>query len=158
MQAIQYFVSPIGTLQICASQKGVSSITFVETKGIDAGNNHSALACQQLHQYFSGTLKKFSIDVDLKGTAFQQNVWQLLAQIEYGKTASYKQMAVRLGDIKCIRAAASANGKNPLAIVIPCHRVIGTNGKLIEYAAGVWRKKWLLQHEGVLPSDNLIFN
>ncbi|HQV01808.1 MAG: methylated-DNA--[protein]-cysteine S-methyltransferase [Bacteroidia bacterium] len=179
MKANQFFKSPIGNLMVTASQQGVTGIGYVDDTNydnsglslksdvcdaIDAGHTdfnsskHIQLACMELQQYFDGHLKQFTFPIDLSGTNFQMHVWQQLQQIEFGKTISYRKLALLLGDVKCIRAAASANGKNPLAIAIPCHRVIGSNGNLIGYAGGLWRKKWLLQHEGVLPNFELNFN
>ena len=101
----------------------------------------------QLDDYFSGKRKTFELTLSQGGTPFQQKVWDLLYQIPYGKTISYHQLAMQYGDLKAIRAVASANGKNNLAIIVPCHRVIGSNRSLTGYAGGLWRKKWLLEHE-----------
>jgi methylated-DNA-[protein]-cysteine S-methyltransferase len=101
----------------------------------------------QLDNYFAGTLTSFTFPILQNGTEFQQNVWKELVRIPFGKTISYLELSKRLGNTKVIRAAASANGKNSLAIVVPCHRVIGTSGTLVGYAGGLWRKKWLLDHE-----------
>ena len=105
----------------------------------------------QLQEYFDGKRTDFTFKLNLKGTDFQQKVWRELSKIPFGKTISYLDLAKKLGDPKVIRAAASANGKNPIWIVIPCHRVIGTDGSLTGYAGGLWRKKWLLEHEN--PSN-----
>lgn len=104
-------------------------------------------AVTQLNEYFEGGRKNFDFKINPAGTDFQKKVWDALIDIPYGKTMSYHQLAVKLGDVKAIRAVASANGKNPLWIVVPCHRVIGTDGSLTGYAGGLWRKKWLLEHE-----------
>ncbi|WGU68998.1 methylated-DNA--[protein]-cysteine S-methyltransferase [Capnocytophaga canimorsus] len=101
----------------------------------------------EIENYFKGELKEFSIPLDLTGTPFQQKVWRILQQIPYGKTISYKEQAQKYRDNKAIRAIASANGKNKISIIIPCHRVIGSNGNLIGYAGGIWRKKKLLELE-----------
>jgi methylated-DNA-[protein]-cysteine S-methyltransferase len=101
----------------------------------------------QLDEYFSGKRKTFNLPLAQPGTPFQQKVWELLYMIPFGKTISYHQLAMQYGDLKAIRAVASANGKNNLAIIIPCHRVIGSNRSLTGYAGGLWRKKWLLEHE-----------
>lgn len=106
-----------------------------------------ARAKAQLTRYFAGELQEFDLPLAPAGTEFQQRVWAELLKIPFGTTISYHELAVRLGDEKCIRAAASANGKNPLWLIIPCHRVIGSDGKLVGYAGGLWRKKKLLQHE-----------
>ena len=108
---------------------------------------HMTKAKQQLKEYFEGTRQEFSLPLDFQGTDFQQNVWQSLLSIPYGTKRTYMQQAQSLGDEKAIRAVANANGKNKIAIVVPCHRVIGSNGKLTGYAGGLERKKWLLQWE-----------
>ena len=104
-------------------------------------------AVTELNDYFQGKRTHFDFKLNPKGTEFQQKVWQALLEIPYGKTCSYMDLSKKLGDVKAIRAVASANGKNPLWIVVPCHRVIGTDGSLTGYAGGLWRKKWLLEHE-----------
>lgn len=104
-------------------------------------------AVTQLQEYFNGSRTCFNFTLNPQGTAFQKKVWNALINIPFGKTLSYHQLAMQLGDVKAIRAVASANGKNPLWIVVPCHRVIGANGSLTGYAGGLWRKKWLLEHE-----------
>jgi methylated-DNA-[protein]-cysteine S-methyltransferase len=101
----------------------------------------------QLDEYFEGKRKDFDLPLGQAGSAFQMNVWDHLTKIPYGKTISYLQLSKQIGDVKAIRAIAAANGKNNLAIVVPCHRVIGSNATLVGYAGGLWRKKWLLEHE-----------
>jgi methylated-DNA-[protein]-cysteine S-methyltransferase len=108
------------------------------------------LAYSQIKDYFENGLRQFTFPVLQEGTHFQQAVWNELKTIPFGKTISYLQLAKNLGDPKKIRAAGSANGKNNIAIVVPCHRVIGSDGNLVGYAGGLWRKEWLLIHEGVL--------
>ena len=104
--------------------------------------------CQmQIESYFAGKSVDFDVPLQPKGTDFQLNVWQKLLQIPVGHTASYLEIARSLGDPNATRAVGSANGQNPIAIIIPCHRVIGSNGTLTGYAGGLWRKKWLLNHE-----------
>lgn len=102
---------------------------------------------EQLIQYFNGQRRIFELPLSQEGTPFQQEVWNELLTIPYAKTISYIQLAIRTGDPKATRAVASANGKNNIAIIVPCHRVIGSNGQLIGYGGGLWRKKWLLEHE-----------
>lgn len=104
-------------------------------------------ATEQLIEYFNGNRRVFELPVVQEGTPFQQKVWQALMEIPFGKTLSYLELSRRLGDPKAIRAVAAANGKNNVAIVVPCHRVIGSNNQLVGYAGGLWRKKWLLEHE-----------
>ena len=112
-------------------------------------------ALQQLSEYFKGDRQIFNIPLNPQGTEFQQKVWKELQNVSFGKTASYQQIANALGDPKVIRAAASANGKNPISIIIPCHRVIGSDGSLTGYAGGLHRKKWLLQHESPVKQGEL---
>jgi methylated-DNA-[protein]-cysteine S-methyltransferase len=112
-------------------------------------------AVSQLQEYFEGKRTQFDFKMNPQGTEFQQKVWKGLLQIPYGKTMSYLDLAKQLGDVKAIRAVASANGKNPLWIVVPCHRVIGTDGSLTGYAGGLWRKKWLLELENPTLQQSL---
>lgn len=143
-----YYQSPLGLLQIDCSADYLTALTFVEEATIAASeNNITELVQQQLEDYFSGSRKTFEIPFKQQGTPFQSKVWDLLYNIPYGKTVSYMDLAKQYGDVKAIRAVASANGRNNLAIVIPCHRVIGSNATLTGYAGGLWRKKWLLDHE-----------
>lgn len=107
---------------------------------------------EELIEYFNGNRLQFDIPVNQSGTAFQTNVWNELLTIGFGKTISYMQLAKQLGDPKCIRAAASSNGKNNIAIIVPCHRVIGSNQTLVGYAGGLWRKQWLLEHENKIAN------
>ncbi|MDX1752745.1 MAG: methylated-DNA--[protein]-cysteine S-methyltransferase [Salinimicrobium sediminis] len=104
-------------------------------------------AIEQLEEYFAGQRKEFNLKLNPQGTEFQKKVWQVLLTIPYGKTTSYMELSKTLGDPLAIRAVAAANGKNPLWIIVPCHRVIGSDGSLTGYAGGLWRKKWLLEHE-----------
>ena len=138
--------SPIGKITIIADDDQVNIISFSEIH-TDAlvENDLSKLAQTELTQYFEGRLQSFSFPIKQKGTDFQQSVWIQLMEIPYASTISYAQLAQ--DQPLAIRAMAAANGKNNLAIVVPCHRVIGSNGKLVGYAGGLWRKKWLLQHE-----------
>ena len=143
--------TPVGWLKLVGENDALSVIHFLnEAPAIIPEPNSFLQDCiDQLNQYFEGNLKAFSFMQTAlqEGTSFQQRVWNELVKIPYGKTISYRELAVRLGDEKCIRAAASANGQNNLAIAVPCHRVIGTDGSLTGYAGGLWRKKWLLDHE-----------
>ncbi len=141
--------TPLGPIKIEGSTAGISAITFIETKISETKEIPDCLqqAVKELEEYFRKDRKEFQVKLAPEGTQFQQRVWKELLQIPFGKTTSYQQMANSLGDPKVIRAAASANGKNPIAILIPCHRVIGTDGSLTGYAGGLHRKKWLLAHE-----------
>ena len=148
-----YMESPIGELQICAGKKELFSVLFSKTKDHELerkmvkSNSVTVYTKEQLELYFKKELKKFNLPLKPSGTDFQNRVWRELGNIPFGKTINYLTLAKELGDANCIRAAASANGKNPLAIIIPCHRVIGTNGKLVGYAGDLWRKQWMLEHE-----------
>jgi len=138
--------SPVGKITIFADDEFVYAITFAEkdTKGM-AENQLTANVARQINDYFKGELQVFNFPMKQTGTAFQQEVWQNLVTIPFGETTSYAKFSAH--HPLAIRAIASANGKNNIAIVVPCHRVIGSNGKLVGYAGGLWRKKWLLQHE-----------
>ena len=148
--------SPLGTTKIVGDENGISQISILEEGVISTAiPNELKVAVTQIKEYFSGTRTDFDFRINPNGTDFQKKVWQELLNIPYGKTISYLDLAKKLGDPKVIRAAASANGKNPLWIVIPCHRVIGTDGSLTGYAGGLWRKKWLLEHESPTTQQSL---
>ena len=140
--------TPIGLLKITGNENGISKISITEN-GIISQNIPKNLieAVSQIQEYFLGNRKEFNLKINPSGTLFQQQVWAALCDIPFGKTISYLELAKKIGDPKVIRAAASANGKNPLLLVVPCHRVIGTDGSLTGFSAGLWRKKWLLEHE-----------
>lgn len=154
-----YYKSPLGLLEVSIENNAVASILFCEPKisgKKSAGKNELAKKCVlQLDEYFFKKRKVFDLPLSPEGSEFQKTVWDELKKIPYGKTISYLELAKRLGNEKTIRAAASANGKNPHAIIVPCHRVIGSNGSLTGYAGGLWRKKWLLEHEGILKNKQL---
>ena len=144
-----FFESPLGIIQVRCDGQYVTSIKFLDSSDGLVIEDHSLLnrSVQQLKDYFSGNRLEFDLPLLQAGSEFQQKIWNLLLQIPFGKTLSYKQLTAQFGDMKAIRAVASANGKNDLAIVVPCHRVIGSNGSLTGYAGGLWRKQWLLEHE-----------
>jgi methylated-DNA-[protein]-cysteine S-methyltransferase len=145
---IAYFSSPLGIAKIEGYENGVSNISVLSEGEVSKKiPKELKNAVNQLQEYFEGKRKDFDFKLNPKGTDFQQKVWQELLNIPFGKTMSYMDLSNKLGDVKAIRAVASANGKNPLWIVVPCHRVIGTDGSLTGYAGGLWRKKWLLEHE-----------
>ena len=151
-----YYESVAGLIEIEASDLGITSVLFVKKRSGKSKNNEHTTACfNQLNEYFNKDRKTFSVKLDLQGTDFQKKVWNELLNIPFGKTISYMQMAVNLGDKKCIRAAGTANGKNPVSIIVPCHRVIGSNGDLVGYGGGLDKKKFLLEHEGVLIQQEL---
>ncbi len=153
---ITYYESPVGWLEIKADEDAVHALLFVKTgknsDNISLRNNPvenipTQQCITQLHEYFKGNRKTFDFPFNQEGTAFQLKVWHALTDIPFGKTISYLELSKRIGDTKAIRAVGTTNGKNQLAIVVPCHRVIGSNGTLVGYAGELWRKKWLLDHE-----------
>jgi methylated-DNA-[protein]-cysteine S-methyltransferase len=151
--------TPLGWLQISGSEAGISAVTFTEDvpEAPSAEIPECLQACySQLQAYFRGERQDFDFPLAPNGTDFQQKVWQQLKAIPYGKTVSYLAVANQLGGPTFTRAVGLANGKNPLAIVVPCHRVIGANGSLTGYAGGLWRKKWLLEFENP-PSQTSLF-
>lgn len=149
----EYMETHLGELELTADETGLLGVLFTKTKsgempGRDViRNQFTEEARKQLELYFENKLDHFDLQLSFHGTDFQQKVWKELCAIPFGRTISYLTLARQLGDEKCIRAAASANGRNPFAIVVPCHRVIGSNGKLVGYAGDLWRKQWLLGHE-----------
>ncbi|AZU64751.1 methylated-DNA--[protein]-cysteine S-methyltransferase [Neobacillus mesonae] len=146
------YKSPIGMIEIVSSHEAINSILFSEVYNkVNLLHAETPLVLKecynQLDEYFKGDRHDFTFPYQFEGTEFQKTVWEALTEIPYAKTGSYKDIAVTIGNEKAIRAVGNANGKNKLSIVIPCHRVIGSNGKLTGYAGGLWRKEWLLQHE-----------
>lgn len=153
-----YINSPLGITKIVGDEDGVAviSVSDVGTNDVSAEIPEVLKdAVSQLEEYFDKKRTGFDFKLNPKGTEFQQKVWKSLLEIPYGKTISYMDQTKKLGDIKAIRAVASANGKNPLWIVVPCHRVIGTNGSLTGYAGGLSRKKWLIEHENPTTQQRL---
>lgn len=149
-----FYRSPVGVLEIISDSHAITHIAFVrnEDKEIPAelGKYTPEVIKQciaELEEYFAGTRKQFDVAIKLDGTDFQLRVWKELQKIPYGLTITYTEQALRLGDVKAIRAIGTCNGKNPIAIIVPCHRVIGLNGSLTGYAGGIEKKKWLLLHE-----------
>jgi methylated-DNA-[protein]-cysteine S-methyltransferase len=153
------FASPLGKIELKGDENGLAAVLFKDEDFIETEDNaipsELEQAMFQLEQYFEGKITQFDLKLNPKGTVFQQKVWQQLAKIPFGKTRSYMDIARQLGDAKVIRAAASANGKNPICIIIPCHRVIGSDHSLTGYAGGIWRKKWLLEHESPVRQTSL---
>lgn len=151
-----YIKTPLGMAKIKGDENGISVISI-----LDDEKNSATIpvvlqeAVSQLQDYFDGKRTDFTFKLNPSGTEFQQKVWKGLLEIPFGKTMSYLELSKKLGDVKAIRAVASANGKNPLWIVVPCHRVIGTDGTLTGYAGGLWRKKWLLEHENPTTQGSL---
>jgi methylated-DNA-[protein]-cysteine S-methyltransferase len=154
-----YYQSPVGILEIRSNGNAISDVLFVNswkgTKLIEEELNFSKPqstviknCIKQLNEYFAGSRTEFDIDTLHTGTEFQQMVWKELCNIPYGRTISYLELSKRIGNVKAIRAVGTANGNNSISIIVPCHRVIGSNGDLIGYGGDLWRKKWLLDHEG----------
>jgi methylated-DNA-[protein]-cysteine S-methyltransferase len=144
-----YYKTEIGWIKITATEKGIRELEFEEseTQNIKVTNPHLIECLKQLTEYFEGKRQEFSVQLDWNGTDFQKKVWDSLLRIPYGKTTNYMSIAKSLGDEKAVRAVGTANGRNNIAIIVPCHRVIGSDGSLTGYAYGLWRKEWLLKHE-----------
>ena len=154
---ICYIETPLGHAKISGNEIGISSVTILDSQEELSENIPEVLldCVIQLKEYFNNTRRDFNLKLHPEGTAFQKKVWKQLETIPYGKSISYLQLSKQLGDVKAIRAAASANGKNPLWIIIPCHRVIGSDGSLTGYAGGLYRKQWLLNHESEYKQQSL---
>ncbi|RDU37308.1 cysteine methyltransferase [Neobacillus piezotolerans] len=152
------YESPIGVVEISGTHEAIISILFSEeNEKVNGLHDETPLVLKecynQLDGYFKGKCFEFTFPYRVEGTDFQKTVWEALKEIPYAKTGSYKDIALSIGNEKAIRAVGSANGKNKLSIVIPCHRVIGSNGTLTGYAGGLWRKEWLLQHEKTFQKE-----
>lgn len=155
--------TPLGTMIACATQKGICLLEFTDRKMLEAElkmitkafkapiiqgeNKFFPLLKKELNIYFEGNLKKFTVPLDWVGSNFQKQVWEILLQIPYGKTSTYAAQALRIGKPSAVRAVANANGMNKISILVPCHRVIGSDGSLTGYGGGLWRKKKLLDLE-----------
>lgn len=148
-----FYHSPVGILKMAADEFCIRELVFADNEDdiiYPAGNLLTPVLQQcteQLIEFFNGKRQNFDIPVSQAGTTFQQRVWNELLYIPFGKTVSYADIARKLGDVNAVRAVGNTNGKNNICIIVPCHRVIGTNKSLVGYAGGLWRKKWLLQHE-----------
>ncbi len=151
-----FIESPLGITKVVGDENGITEISVLSQGEITAEIPLSLRQCvSQLREYFDGQRHDFQFKLNPQGTDFQRKVWQQLLEIPFGKTMSYLDLSKKLGDVKAIRAVASANGRNPLWIVVPCHRVIGSDGSLTGYAGGLWRKKWLLEHESPSRQQSL---
>lgn len=145
---VGYYKSPIGVLEVISSENELLACEFVKKeKQVDIFPQILLDTLKQLKEYFIGTRKEFDLRLKLDGTVFQNTVWKALQKIPYGKTISYKELAQKIERETAIRAVGSANGQNPISIIIPCHRIIGSNGKLRGYGGGIKKKKWLLEFE-----------
>jgi methylated-DNA-[protein]-cysteine S-methyltransferase len=144
-----YFKSPIGLVQIGGTASEVTSLDFVERRREKTESNPLLdRGARQIAEYFTGKRHVFDLPIAYQGTAFQERVWAQLLKVPFGKTASYQDIARRVGNPLAMRAVGAANGKNPISLIVPCHRIIGSNGTLVGYGGGLWRKEWLLKHEG----------
>ncbi len=152
-----YLQTPLGTAEICGDENGISEVKITDAEAGSSEEVPKELqpVTRQLSAYFDGNLKEFDLKLNPAGTDFQKKVWAALLNIPYGTTTSYLELSKKLGDVKAIRAVAAANGKNPLWVIVPCHRVIGSDGSLTGYAGGLARKKWLLEHENPSPQQSL---
>lgn len=153
-KSINFYKSPLGLIKITSNSKGVTSVVFDDHEDPDKffprNDDISPIlkeCFKQIDEYFKGKRYKFSVKLAPEGTDFQKAVWKELKVISFGKTCSYLDIAKKIGKVTGSRAVGNANGKNPISIIIPCHRVIGSDKKLTGYAGGIWRKKWLLEHE-----------
>jgi methylated-DNA-[protein]-cysteine S-methyltransferase len=147
--AFDYLETPLGLMEICSFENAISSLDFIS--GPRFKENHTDLhkvARKQISQYFKGNLREFDLPIMLNGSEFQLAVWKQMLSIPYGNTVSYQEIANAIGKPKSARAVGGASGRNPISIIVPCHRVIGTNGKLTGYGGGIWRKERLLALEG----------
>ena len=157
-----YLKTPLGTAEIVGDENGIQSVSVLDedfSTELEVTNSDIPECLQdcvtQLDQYFKGKRNEFDLKLNPQGTIFQKRVWEELLNISFNKTRTYLEQSKALGDVKAIRAVASANGKNPIWIIIPCHRVIGSDGSLTGYAGGIWRKKWLLAHENPVKQQSL---
>lgn len=143
-----YYQSPVGIIEIKVTQKELISLQFTDCKQVVDKQNEITKICEkQLKEYFEGKRRKFDIPLKLEGTEFQKKVWREVCEIPYGKTVSYKEIAQNIGNEKAVRAVGTAIGKNPIAIIVPCHRIIGSDGSMVGYAYGIEKKEALLKLE-----------
>jgi methylated-DNA-[protein]-cysteine S-methyltransferase len=149
--------SPVGDILLKADDEGRLTGLWLRHDVTEAGDGPFDHAREQLDAYFAGELEEFDLPLALHGTPFQLRVWEELSRIPFAETISYKELALRLGDLKLIRAVGTANGRNPVSIVVPCHRVIGADGSLVGYGGGLDRKRWLLDHEAVASGQRLAY-
>lgn len=150
--ASAYYKSELGVLKVTGTEDGIHAVEFTD---IEAAAQTAAPTClwecfRQLDEYFSGGRKQFALSLKPQGTDFQKAVWNELLKIPYGQTVTYMHVAKALGNPNAVRAVGAANGRNPIPIIVPCHRVIGSNGDLIGFGGGIWRKEFLLRHEKVV--------
>lgn len=154
--SVAYYRSKIGTLKISGGPDGVSAIEFMDDAPPRVRTPDYLKVCvRQLDEYFRRERRTFTVKLDLRGTPFQRRVWHELLTIPFGRTRTYLDVALAIGTRRQLRAVGQANGHNPLPIIVPCHRVIGTDGSLTGYGGGLWRKRWLLDFESNAHQDRL---
>jgi methylated-DNA-[protein]-cysteine S-methyltransferase len=153
-----FLKTPLGHIEVTGSENGIRTLYFLDFKVRPQHVPSTLRTCIiQLEEYFHGSRQNFDLKLDLTGSSFQLKVWQELLNIPYGTTISYLELARRTGNVKAMRAVGGANGHNPVSIIVPCHRVIGSNGKLVGYREGLKRKKWLLEHEHAFSQRDLFY-
>lgn len=155
---LDYCASPLGTMEIRADDIGIRTLVFLDEGAVRETvrpHAHTEQCARELGEYFGGRRAVFTVPLHPVGTEFQKKVWRELSLLPFGKTVTYLDISNNLGDAGLSRAVGSANGKNPIWVILPCHRVIGSNGALTGYAGGIHRKKWLLLHEAALPQGGL---
>lgn len=154
MKGIGYYASPVGDLVVTSRENAITGVNFLNAERSESLPTPVIEQCiSELDDYFFRGRKFFTVELQLSGTVFQNKVWNELLTIPYGRTISYLELAIRIGDINSIRAVGLANGQNPIAILVPCHRVIGKDGDLVGYGGGLDKKIWLLQHEGAFSEQ-----
>jgi len=158
MNGIGYFASPLGDLEITSRDNQITGVRFYASERQEVNLTPVIEQCiDELEEYFLRGRKFFNVEIRVSGSDFQNKVWSELLSIPYAKTISYLELALRIGDINSVRAVGLANRENPLAILVPCHRVIGKNGDLVGYGGGLDKKIWLLQHEGAFSEQLKLF-
>jgi len=158
MRGLAYYNSPVGDLLIESEEGKITTVNFLKDSKREESRTSVIDQCiNELEEYFYKGRKFFTVELNPAGTEFQKKVWNELLNIPYGETISYETVAIRIGNVKSIRAVGLANGQNPIAIIIPCHRVIGKGGKLVGYGGGLDHKEWLLYHEGALLRQLTLF-
>jgi methylated-DNA-[protein]-cysteine S-methyltransferase len=158
MKGLAYYTSPVGDLIVESEEDKITTVNFLkDTRQEETPTAIIEQCIEELDEYFYKGRKFFTVELEPRGTEFQKKVWSELLTIPYGTTISYEALAIRIGNIKSIRAVGLANGQNPIAIIIPCHRVIGKGGQLVGYGGGLDNKEWLLYHEGALLKQLTLF-
>ena len=146
-----YCPSESGLIEVGGSEDEILTVGFVEQRRPKpAWNAVVREGVRQIDEYMGGQRREFDLPLGLYGTEFQRRVWRQLLSVPYGQTATYQEIADAIGNPKAVRAVGAANGRNPISLVVPCHRIIGSGGRLVGYGGGLWRKEWLLRHEGAL--------